>query len=184
MRPNARACSLSKRGPVFASCPATELLSALVQSGGMVGAPPVHQRNGESVRSRGSRQLLFRFSEGLRIRFNKGVASREGRWYCGSLKERIELIVKLRTKHPLLTGLGLSVFMGSFFSALTGEVSPREESERLVRLTRLAAPFVDEGVIDLKSLGYEGKSPVIFPFPKNKLSGYRFSKRQIMQECS
>ena len=80
MRPNARACSLSKRGPVFASCPATELLSALVQSGGMVGAPPVHQRNGESVRSRGSRQLLFRFSDGLRIHFNKGIASREGSW--------------------------------------------------------------------------------------------------------
>ena len=97
-----------------------------------------------------------------------GALALLGSRYCGSLKERIELIVEPRTKHPLLTGLGLSVFMGSFFSALTGEVSPRAESERLVRLTRLAAPFVDEGVIDLKSLGYEGEIASNIPFSQEQ----------------
>lgn len=86
----------------------------------------------------------------------------------GSLRERIELIARPREKRPFLMGVGLSVFLGSLFSALTGEVNPRAESERLVRLTRLAAPFGDEGPVDLKALGYEGAIAREIPFSEDQ----------------
>lgn len=86
----------------------------------------------------------------------------------GSLRERIELIARPRGKHPFLTGVGLSIFAGSLFSALTGEVNSRADSERLVRLTRLAAPFGEEGVIDLKALGYEGTIAREIPFSEDQ----------------
>lgn len=85
-----------------------------------------------------------------------GSLSLLGSRNSGALKERITLIAKRRERRPILAGLGLFVFGASFLFAMTGEVDPQSESERLVKLTRLSGPFMEDVVYDLEEIGFEG----------------------------
>jgi len=85
-----------------------------------------------------------------------GALSLLGSRNSGALKERITLIAKRRESRPILTGVGLLVFGSSFLFAMTGEVDPQSESERLVKLTRLSGPFMEDVVYDIEEIGFEG----------------------------
>jgi len=85
-----------------------------------------------------------------------GALSLLGSRNASALKERIALIAKKRRGRPLLTGVGLSIFASSFLFAMTGEVDPESESERLVKLTRISGPFAEHAVYDLEGIGFEG----------------------------
>lgn len=98
---------------------------------------------------------VLQFSKGEQ--FSPGGAlSLLGSRNSGALKERIILIAKRRERRPILTGVGLFVFGSSFLFAMTGEVDPQRESERLVKLTRLSGPFTEDVVYDLKEIGFQG----------------------------
>ncbi len=84
-----------------------------------------------------------------------GALSLLGSRHAGSLKERITLIAKRRKPRPILTGMGLVFFGSSFLFAMTGEIDPEEESERLVRLTRLSGPFVEAEPNDFAGIGFQ-----------------------------
>lgn len=98
---------------------------------------------------------VLQFSKGEE-RSPGGALSLLGSRNSGALKERITLIAKRRERRPVLTGLGLLVFGSSFLFAMTGEVDPQSESERLVKLTRLSGPFIEEVAYDLEEIGFEG----------------------------
>lgn len=98
---------------------------------------------------------VLQFSKGEQ--FSPGGAlSLLGSRNSGALKERITLIAKRRERRPILTGLGLFIFSSSFIFAMTGEVDPQSESERLVKLTRLSGPFMEDVVHDLEEIGFQG----------------------------
>jgi hypothetical protein len=73
-----------------------------------------------------------------------GALSLLGSRKSGALKERIMLIAHKRRPNVVLTGIGLAVFGSSFVFAMTGEVDGVDESERLVKLTRVSRPFAEE----------------------------------------
>ncbi len=100
---------------------------------------------------------VIQFSKGEQ--FSPGGAlSLLGNRNSGTLKERITLIAKRRQPRPVITGIGLLFFGSSFLFAMTGEMDPQDESERLVRLTRLAGPFVEEEMGPISQAGVASES--------------------------
>lgn len=98
---------------------------------------------------------VLQFSKGQQ--FSPGGAlSLLGNRNSGVLKERITMIAKRDESRPLITGVGLIMFGSSFLFAMTGEMYPQEESERLFKLTRISGPFIEDSVYDLEGIGFEG----------------------------